>query len=382
MFKNKALILAKIESVYGTDPTPTTAANAILCDLPEIDFVFRKLDRLNVKPFLGNRAAVNVGEALKIKFATEVKGSGDSTPDTPPEIGVLFKGCNMTETVDMDTGAISVTFASTGKTITRSTGSFVTDGFVVGDVITTDSVSNPGPFTVTNVAALVLTVSESVSDEGPTSYTITGKRVTYTPDDDIDGSSITIYFWQDGHKYVLSGCRGTFTIEGKAGEYGKITWEFTGLYDGPADDTIPTDAVFNSGVPPILKSGLFTLGSYAGTIENFKLTYGNEIAKRPDVNAATGFLAQFAKDRNVTAEIDPEAPALSSFDPLGAVEAGTDYTMSITFGSTAGNRMRVYTPKVNLDAPKYADRENILTYGIPLIVCPSAGEDDVSIIFN
>ncbi|MBE0568729.1 MAG: hypothetical protein IH577_03515, partial [Deltaproteobacteria bacterium] len=72
MFKNSALVLAKMETEYGTDPTPTKLANAILCDLPEIEFVMKKLDRLNVKPFLGNRPAINIGEAMKIKFNTEV----------------------------------------------------------------------------------------------------------------------------------------------------------------------------------------------------------------------------------------------------------------------------------------------------------------------
>ena len=77
MFKNRALILAKAESSYGVDPIPTTAANAILTDLPEVDVVMKKLDRLNVKAFFGNRPAINIGEAIKISFSTEVKGSGD-----------------------------------------------------------------------------------------------------------------------------------------------------------------------------------------------------------------------------------------------------------------------------------------------------------------
>ena len=158
MFKNRALVLAKTEVSYGVDPIPTTAANAILTDLPEVDVVMKKLDRLNVKPFLGNRPAINIGEAIKISFSTEVKGSGDSTPDTPPEIGVLFVGCGMLETVTPATGP-----------------------------------------------------------------------VVYTPQDDIEGPSITIYFWQHDIQYVVTGCRGTWSLDGRAGEFGKIKWEFQGL---------------------------------------------------------------------------------------------------------------------------------------------------------
>jgi hypothetical protein len=60
-------------------------------------------------------------------------------------------------------GLISISFDEASKTITRSTGSFLTDGFVIGNIINTDSGSNPGPFTITNVTALVITVSEAVT---------------------------------------------------------------------------------------------------------------------------------------------------------------------------------------------------------------------------
>src|SRR3972149_430376 len=105
MFKNRALLLAKIEAEYGTDPTPAQSVNAILCDLPEIEPVFKKMDRLNVKAFLGQRPAISIGEAVKITFNTEIKGSGAA--GTAPEIGVLFRGCGMDEAV---VPATSVTY--------------------------------------------------------------------------------------------------------------------------------------------------------------------------------------------------------------------------------------------------------------------------------
>jgi predicted secreted protein len=70
-------------------------------------------------------------------------------------------------------GNISVTYASAGKTITRTVGSFIDDGFEVGHVVDTTSGTNPGPFTVNTRTATVLTVDESVTDEGPVDNTIT-----------------------------------------------------------------------------------------------------------------------------------------------------------------------------------------------------------------
>jgi len=63
------------------------------------------------------------------------------------------------------TGSISIAFNATAKTMTRASGSFITNGFVEDSEITTTSGSNPGPFTITTVTALVLTVSETVTTE-------------------------------------------------------------------------------------------------------------------------------------------------------------------------------------------------------------------------
>lgn len=82
-------------------------------------------------------------------------------------------------------GSNSITFAEvggTGDTITRATGSFVTDGFTVGDYIrVTGAVTGSGHNNVsgkiTNVAALVLTLDDADLDaEGPiTTVAITGE---------------------------------------------------------------------------------------------------------------------------------------------------------------------------------------------------------------
>ncbi len=82
-------------------------------------------------------------------------------------------------------GTPTLTFAEVGAgsdTITRSVGSFVADGFAIGDVITVaGSVSNNVTAKVTGVSALVLTLGAAVADdlaaEGPVSNcTIVGSN--------------------------------------------------------------------------------------------------------------------------------------------------------------------------------------------------------------
>lgn len=93
----------------------------------------------------------------------------------------------------VNSGVAGLTFAAATKTITRAVGSFLTDGFIVGQTITTDAALNPGPFTITNVEALVITVSEAVVDEGPVNKTVTATTATQASRIDIlddDGDSI------------------------------------------------------------------------------------------------------------------------------------------------------------------------------------------------
>src|SRR3990170_7359311 len=122
----------------------------------------------------------------------------------------------------------------------------------------------------------------------------------YDPNSDLESAqdSVTIYFYQHNIAHKVTGCRGTWSLEGKAAEYGKIKFEFTGIYAGPVDESIPA-ATFNPALPPKLVSASFSLGAYAAIIENFNVDLGNEIAKRPSVNAATGILSYFIKERAV-----------------------------------------------------------------------------------
>jgi hypothetical protein len=93
----RALILAKIEGTYGTDPTPTKVADAILTTMPTFEVVGKSIERKIVMPHFGSIGRVNVGEGLKISFQTEVAGSGTAT--VAPRISPLLVAAGFTEAV-------------------------------------------------------------------------------------------------------------------------------------------------------------------------------------------------------------------------------------------------------------------------------------------
>lgn len=109
LLARKKLILAKVETTYGTDSTPTGAANAILTRNLSItplagDVVGRNLDSGN----LGNELQIQVGQYVTVEFEVEVAGGGAA--GTAPKYGPLLTACAFTETVN---AGVSVVYAPT-----------------------------------------------------------------------------------------------------------------------------------------------------------------------------------------------------------------------------------------------------------------------------
>lgn len=102
------VLLFKIESTYGTDPTPVEGTNAILTRGPVsiTDDGERMNPREAVRAGLGELQDVYGGHLVRVAFECEVKGSGAA--GTAPEIGPLLRACGFEETVVAST---SVTYA-------------------------------------------------------------------------------------------------------------------------------------------------------------------------------------------------------------------------------------------------------------------------------
>ena len=111
-----------------------------------------------------------------------------------------FDGISLTAS-----GGRTLQWAAAGKTITASSGSFLTDLYVVGDkIIVTGTTSNNGTFTLTSVTATVLTVSETLVNEGPLSATATIKINKITAAGTTVGNFIENGF-QVGDKILIGG---------------------------------------------------------------------------------------------------------------------------------------------------------------------------------
>ncbi|HEY9081342.1 phage tail tube protein [Magnetovibrio sp.] len=94
----KKVILAKTETVYGTDPVPTGAANAIMIS----DVTINPLEGDNasrglVRDTLGSEPTIPVGTHVSCEFSVEIAGAGAA--GTAPAYGPLLRACAMAETI-------------------------------------------------------------------------------------------------------------------------------------------------------------------------------------------------------------------------------------------------------------------------------------------
>ncbi len=103
----KLAILAKMEAVYGTDPVPTGAANAmVVSDVEITPLDGEEAERNNVQPYFGNNGAIQATQFARIRFNVELSGSG--VAGTAPKYDPLLRACSVSVTV---AAGVSVTYA-------------------------------------------------------------------------------------------------------------------------------------------------------------------------------------------------------------------------------------------------------------------------------
>lgn len=99
-------ILAKEESTYGTDASPTGSSDAIQVSALEISPAESEvLSRDLIRSYLGNSPQLIANTRVTVTFTVEYSGSG--TAGIAPQYGPLLKACGMSETAVTDT---SVTY--------------------------------------------------------------------------------------------------------------------------------------------------------------------------------------------------------------------------------------------------------------------------------
>lgn len=116
-FFRKLAVLAKIETTYGTDPTPTGSANAMqMTEVTLSPLEGADETRALLLTYLGNQGKLLVGNYVRLKGSVEIAGSGAA--GTAPAYGPLLRSCGMAETLVASTSASYAPVSAAPETVT------------------------------------------------------------------------------------------------------------------------------------------------------------------------------------------------------------------------------------------------------------------------
>lgn len=127
MLTQRAVLLAKLETTYGVDPSPSAALDAFLVEAPEFTMEPNILRRNYVRQSISPLSA-RVGRKLaKIKFVHEVRGNNVQNSGQiadAPRLGRLLRACGFAQT--------AVSGAATVGAVTPATGNVVNPTWAAG----------------------------------------------------------------------------------------------------------------------------------------------------------------------------------------------------------------------------------------------------------
>lgn len=305
LLTRRRTILAKIESTYGTDPTPTGSSNAILVrNLNITPLNAETASRDLVRAYMGASESLIATKNVAIDFEVEMAGSGAA--GTAPAYGPLLRACGLAETV---TSGVKVAYAP---------------------------------------------VSTSFE-------------------------SVTLYFNVDGVLHKITGARGNVEARITSGQIPVFAFTFTGLYNAPTDASLPT-VDYTGFVTPLASNNTNTTGfsffSHAGVLESLTLNLNNAVNFRSLIGSESVLIT----DRQAGGTVVFEAPTIATKDFFASALASTLGSLEVVQGTTAGNRVKLASTRVDIVNPTYQDNNGVHMLSVPYVLVPSStGNDELTI---
>ena len=199
---------------------------------------------------------------------------------------------------------------------------------------------------------------------------VAATSVTYAPVSTAIESA-TIYFYEDGSRYVLTGCRGSANINLEVGNKGMIEFTFTGHFTGPTDTPLVTPT-YQSTLPAPFIGASFSILGYAGVINAINLDIANEVATPPDANSGDGYAPIIIADRDPNGSVDPEATLAGTKNWVNEWQTGANGSIETGVIGLAGNQYALTMPTGYYREIGPGDRDSIRTYEIGYA---AAGDD-------
>lgn len=211
---------------------------------------------------------------------------------------------------------------------------------------------------------------------------VVSTSVTYAPASSLH-ESVTIYLFEDGLRYILTGCRGGVTGVLQNGQPGILSFNFMGHFSGPTDLAL-ANPTYNAAIPvAVLNLTGFSFDGFAAIVAALNFDMGTEIATPDDLSAADGFGEVTITGRKVTGSIDPLATLVASYDWVAKWKADTATSLATgNVGGVAGNIYNLSFPKAQIQEIGRGDRAGVLSRPINFLAGENVADDELSLAFT
>ena len=301
-----------------------------------------------------------------------LKGSGYST--TPPECDALLHAMFGKRTIP--TGGVVAASPSPTTTAFTVTGST----FAVNDAILVEVGTGWQYSWITAVTDgsgnQALTVAPALT-QAPATGADVKPGVTYKPSSaEADFKSLSVYYYMDGIKFSLAGCRGNPSFDFKWGEVPSVTFKMELMKWTAADAAIGFTPTYDAAPLFICTGGSFLLNGSEHYIENFSIDLGLNIAKLGAIQAE-GYHDIFISARTPEGSFDPYATDAAH---LTAFKAMTPGAIHLRVG-TASNMIVMKLPRIVRKDVKMSDKEGVNTYDVSFAASKTVADDEVFLAF-
>ena len=317
-YMRNTTILAKVNSSdYGTDASPTGAANAILVSDCTVTHMYDNVDRDLIRSTFGASEQLVGTKHVSIEFTTELQGSG--TAATAPAWSNLVRGCGIA----------------------------VTTGLTAPARVECDPVST-GFEDLTLYYYLDGVLHKALGCRGNMEISAgLGERPTL--------------------KFTFLGMDGGVTAATPSG----VTYA---SWKTPLVVTETNVASFNLGCT-------YAAGAFSGGAEvcsrGLSVNLGNDVQYIPTLGCEGVDIVS----RSATGSLSLDLAAAAEVAAYTAVEANTLTSIGMAIGSTTGYKTMIFLPYVQRTNPKYEDVSGRAHVTFDLRVVPGpTGNDEVTII--
>ena len=198
-------------------------------------------------------------------------------------------------------------------------------------------------------------------------------------------ASSELMFFGDGQRHQALGCRGGFELTLTSGEAPRIVFSRTGIYVEPTNVANPTPTVSNQAAPVVVDSAntaTATIGGLAVCVQSMTLSLEPELFFRDYAGCSKEVQIT---NHVVSGTITIVRPAdLATFNPYALCTSGTRQAITMTHGTTAGNRVIPNIPYAVFGAPTEVNLDGTYGLQLPFVAKNSApgATDSMSLAFT